>query len=412
MEQVKVKEELSVEFVLILPNKKTQFDLTKVDIEAETRNEENSNQQDEFKCETCDKKYANKYSLQNHKRTHEAKIECKICHKSLAVLSLIRHMKMHDLKTQPNQFKCEKCEKTFLTKNSQNQHLKTHEKAFECDKCGKRFSRKLTLSDHLKTHLNSKAFQCNICNVKFARNGSLQFHSKTKHGIGSKEFKCSKCSFKSANYKELELHRAKVHRRLFCKICDQTFMDKTKFNSHQKVHEIHYFDDGKLKCKICEFKCESFRGFQMHFKYAHEIQSKNFECEICFKKFISTPNLKRHKIVHINTYDFQCDHCPKTYQSKFNLLIHLIEKHANSTKVMNCKVCSYETKSKVNLRRHERIHGKTFKCPKCDKKFAFKWNLNKHLKTHGDAKDYKSDQCSYAYTTQVNLYVHKKRMYK
>jgi Zn finger protein HypA/HybF involved in hydrogenase expression len=72
-------------------------------------------------------------------------VECKICHKNLTVLSFKRHMKIQDLKTQPNQFKCEKCEKTFLTKNSQNQHLKTHEKPFECDKCGREFAKKLDL---------------------------------------------------------------------------------------------------------------------------------------------------------------------------------------------------------------------------------------------------------------------------
>jgi hypothetical protein len=251
-----------------------------------------------------------------------------------------------------------------------------------------RICEKARFKKHLLVHLNSKTFQCNICDAKLTSNGSFQFHSQTKHGIGSKEFKCGKCSFQSANHKELKLHRSKVHLRLFCKICDQNFMDKTKFNSHQKVHENFDVNDGKLKCKICEFKCESFRGFQFHFKYVHASQLKNFECEICGKKLRSVQNLNNYKSTHFRTRKY-CDHCPKTFQSKSFLLKHLKQNHINSMKVLKCKLCLYKTKAKENFKKHESIHNKTFTCPNCDKKFAFKWNLNKHLKTHGDAKEYK-----------------------
>jgi uncharacterized Zn-finger protein len=259
MDQIKVKEELSVEFVLILPNKENQFDLTKV----KSENVENSNRAaDKFACEICDKEFANKKLLWQHRKSHEPKVECKICHKSLTVLSMTSHMKIHELKTQPNQFKCEKCEKTFLTKHGLNQHEKAHENPFECDKCGKGFSWKQQMKQHLQIHLNVKAFQCNICDVKYSSNHSLQTHLRIKHGIGNKEFKCSECSFKSANYMEVKLHRSKVHQNLHCKVCGQTFQNKTKFNDHMKGHENFDVDDGDLKCKICQIKFENFEDFR------------------------------------------------------------------------------------------------------------------------------------------------------
>jgi KRAB domain-containing zinc finger protein len=383
MESVNVKEELSVEFVLILPNKGNQCNLTKVKSEAELENEENSNRTDKFVCGICDKKFFNKQLLQQHKGIHEPKVECKICDKSLAVLSLKRHMKIHALKMQPNKFKCEKCEKTFLTRTNVKQHEKTHEKPFECDKCGKRFAKKLDLSEHLLMHLNSKAFQCNICYVKFTSNKNLQFHLRAKHEIGSKEFKCSECSFKSTTRKEILLHRSKVHRSLHCKICDQTYLHKNNFNDHLKAHENFDVDDGELKCKKCQSKFESFRGFQIHFKSTHENQPKNFECKTCKKKLSSAPNLNKHKLTHMKKSFFQCDHCLKSFQNKFNLLAHLVEKHVSSTKFFKCKICSYQTKSKGDLRKHLKIHNKTFKCPKCGKMFAQKPQLDRHSKTHG-----------------------------
>jgi predicted SprT family Zn-dependent metalloprotease len=87
MENVKVKEELSVEFVLILPNERVQLDKTKIKSETETGKEENSKREDEFACETCDKEFTSKRSLMSHKETHKSKVECKVCNKSLTVLS-------------------------------------------------------------------------------------------------------------------------------------------------------------------------------------------------------------------------------------------------------------------------------------------------------------------------------------
>jgi KRAB domain-containing zinc finger protein len=209
--------------------------------------------------------------------------------------------------------------------------------------------------------------------------------------------------------RDMKLHRLKVHQNFYCKICDKIFLDKIKFNNHMKAHENFDYDNGELKCKICRFKSESLNGFQLHFKLVHEILPKSFECEICKKKFSSASNLKVHKKNHMSKIKFQCDLCPKTFKSKIGLLAHLTQKHASNTKVLRCKTCSYETKLRDGLKRHEKIHNKTLKCPKCDKKFATKWFLNEHFNTHGDAKDYKCDQCSYAGKSRRNLNCHKKR---
>jgi DNA-directed RNA polymerase subunit RPC12/RpoP len=133
MENVQIKEEQSVEFVLILPNKEIQTDV-KVKLEPESEEKLDQNK-DGFVCKVCDKKFLILSSFWSHKKVHEPKVQYEICYKFLTVLSL----------RQPKKFKCEKCEKTFLNKHQLNNHLKIHKKLFKCDKCGTGFAVKYLL---------------------------------------------------------------------------------------------------------------------------------------------------------------------------------------------------------------------------------------------------------------------------
>jgi uncharacterized Zn-finger protein len=89
-------------------------------------------------------------------------------------------MKMHELKQQEKKFKCEKCDKTFYTKQHLNIHIKCHLKLWTCDLCGKKEATKGYLKIHLMVHLNPKTFKCDICEKCFTFRENLTRHRKTQ----------------------------------------------------------------------------------------------------------------------------------------------------------------------------------------------------------------------------------------
>ena len=81
---------------------------------------------------------------------------------------------------------------------------------------------------------------------------------------------------------------------------------------------------------------------------------KDYQCEVCEKKFCQKSNLKRHMLTHTKVKDYECDIC----KMKFSL--------------------------KSSLVRHFRIHlgEKPYGCAECGKLFTVSSNRNKHIRTY------------------------------
>lgn len=113
----------------------------------------------QFKCDICQKGFANKKYLSNHiKKIHELQnvVVCAVCGKSLAGPSSLRdHMNSHE-GIKP--YECSYCSKRFVKKNSLKCHLMIHtgEKPFVCEICGKSYNQSHCLKTHMKSHTNSK----------------------------------------------------------------------------------------------------------------------------------------------------------------------------------------------------------------------------------------------------------------
>ena len=111
-----------------------------------------------FTCETCQKSFSQKCSLNRHIKTVHDKIK---------------------------DFECQICIKRFSTKTDLTRHIKTvHDKVrdFECHICNKTYSQKYNLENHIKiVHNKVKNFECNICHKKFSRKSDLQSHMNLIH---------------------------------------------------------------------------------------------------------------------------------------------------------------------------------------------------------------------------------------
>ena len=109
-------------------------------------------------------------------------------------------------------FKCEKCDRGFLSEKTLENHIKRihqgrqkiiqlidpkveeEEKKgnYGCYICRKKFRRRYLLRHIREIHKQPKKFPCDLCNEEFPTNGNLQRHIKGVHNQ-IKDSKCNQC---------------------------------------------------------------------------------------------------------------------------------------------------------------------------------------------------------------------------
>ena len=114
-----------------------------------------------------------------------------------------------------------------------------------------------------------------------------------------------------------------------CDSCGKEFSNEVEFINHDQDHR-------NFQCEICAKKFTTKWSLKVHMKTIHE-GAKDHECAICGKKFSRKSSLKRHvSSVHQNKKDFNCDQCDKGFSRKINLMNHKINEHQIH---LVCKEC-------------------------------------------------------------------------
>lgn len=102
-------------------------------------------------------------------------------------------------------------------------------------------------------------------------------------------------------------------------------------------------------------------------------------CTICNKRFVTSPELKNHLIIHTKERNHKCNTCNKAFGTKKTLLTHI--KIHTGEKNYVCHVCSKAFTQAHVLRKHFKMHpGCTIPPPGSvlSKKAQNKKNLNEH----------------------------------
>ena len=113
----------------------------------------------------------------------------KIFRNTRDINNLIQKISERD-KEIKKKYSCEKCGKTFNTKQSVGQHTKTvHKKKrppFLCPVCGKNMQNKDSMENHRRqAHGDEKPLpeECNQCYLRFGSKQALKDHRRSKHKI-------------------------------------------------------------------------------------------------------------------------------------------------------------------------------------------------------------------------------------
>ena len=127
----------------------------------------------------------------------------------------------------------------------------------------------------------------------------------------AKNYQCKECPYFNLKTENLEKHVLIVHsknkktKKWTCNICSSQFTERTNLRRHQRKSHGDTKKSGKpekskeiVKCKDC--KKNILKGnLKRHFERKHNVEPKNYSCNICEKQFASKNSKDFHvKKVH------------------------------------------------------------------------------------------------------------------
>ncbi|XP_069364225.1 zinc finger protein 184-like [Maniola hyperantus] len=275
-----------------------------------------------------------------------------------------------------------------------------------CAECNVRFASQTAYEQHLKC---PDGPLCAECNVRFASQTAYEQHLKVSPKHYTPEFppnttRPSKFMFQCPDGP-------------LCAECNVRFASQTAYEQHLKVSPKHYTPetrqvnqpipprcyskgtrrhkrqpgdpDDVITCEQCGIELKDFLRYTFHFKREHPDKNRTqfapskraVLCEQCGRSFQSPHHLKYHMAKHTGQKDFQCDVCEKRFRIKAFLDKHK-ETHMAMTarRLYTCGVCEKTFTCHSSLNRHIWIHrGKSFKCEICEKAFSNASERNCHV---------------------------------
>ena len=176
----------------------------------------------------------------------------------------------------------------------------------KCPLCPEKYQRTIDLTDHHYVDHLHKTYDCAECMKQYNSHKSLKLHFKLKHqNIG--RVKCSEpqCGWTDQYPGKLHNHLLTKHdigEPIICqiensdgKICNKIFINTRSFQEHKIVHSERNYE-----CEVCNRKFPSTEHRAKHIKKYHPTPGDElmFQCEICGKTFSLNSQLKNHKTLH------------------------------------------------------------------------------------------------------------------
>ncbi|XP_046892312.1 PR domain zinc finger protein 10 isoform X2 [Hypomesus transpacificus] len=170
----------------------------------------------------------------------------------------------------------------------------------------------------------------------------------------------------------------KSFRPFKCTHCGKAFRDKDKLEQHLRVHARD--------------------------AYA-------FTCHVCSKSFASDAAFEEHLLLHSEHRTFSCLFCTDTFD-RLDLLKDHVGVHAVNG-CFSCPSCRKSFTDFIQVKKHVRcFHSeKIFQCPECDKAFCRPDKLRLHMLRHSDRKDFLCSTCGKQFKRKDKLREHMQRMH-
>ena len=342
-------------------------------------------------CQLCCTSFPSKNRLNRHMNVVHTKVRpfcCETCGASFVDHYTLSHHKVTHKENRQHQYFCEQCGKGYHRMGELKQHMETHTskpvKSLLCWVCGKAVRTTRYLRIHLRTHSPDSAHTCTECHQVFTSKHSLENHRKSlvctrrrdKSSGVSKAGTEGKGLARKKHAAVLSRTRGKNSGTFQCEICEKFFSVKKDVYRHKR--NIHGVEVKRKENQIFVTDPEEIARFLTPRKRV--TTDLKFSCEICFQRYSSQENVRKHKdIVHFGRRDYSCELCKKTFTRASSLKEH--KDYVHNPNGVECDICHKTFSSKTNMIKHKKVLHYGFKphsCPACSKTFRDNYKLRKH----------------------------------
>ena len=350
-----------------------------------------------FPCEICQKTFFKKYLLNAHIKSHaKPKVKCRLCNKRFHTAEgRCKHVK------QAHQENGAELRRSFS--NLANQDPET----FQCTECPLAFETETELAAHVRCRHKVHEFKCDACEKSYVTKIKLRFHQRQMHG----QLKCLTCH-EIIKQGQMAAHLNQAHRRpkprpavairplqrqeddipYPCIDCPEISSTLKQFRTHRLTHSVSA--KAIYKCPFCH-KDKPPGRFRHHLEKHSE--STDWPCAHCSMRFL----MRRHRNAHQTQV-----HGPQPNDDP--------EGRLPLPPATTLQLISGESIHSDEERMEGRRYDMIFKCLDCDLEFKVARMLGNHRAVvHGCAVEHRF-QCHYCLQfkpTAANLYQHARRHY-
>ena len=192
---------------------------------------------------------------------------------------LRKRTKIETSQCDGDSYECDICKKTFSREDTWIEHIDSvHWEEAKCDICSKVLSSRQALQRHQRTHSDERQYLCTQCPKKFKRLDTLRDHQRCVH----------------REQHEAPEEGKKVFIPRQCRWC----LDK-KFAHHQMIWCMRFGQPrSEHQCLICLKTTRFCFTLTEHHDEEHNLDeipmSNVFQCEKCYRLFVSSKSLKQH----------------------------------------------------------------------------------------------------------------------
>ena len=245
-------------------------------------------------CRSCSFACHGAARMREHRRMHHVRsYMCGFCGVTRQKTSQLLH---HLIEAEHGESVCSLCFHECGPGESMADHYLRHNdpRPFFCSVCFARFPSRTGLNLHMPTHSSAKPFECRTCGRAFKWRHALQSHERT-HGT-EKKLLCDVCGFCTRHTGQFKAHKAR-----------------------------HAGTTEPCPHEGCQFRATT--GWLLKDHLVTHAADKQYQCEVCGKKFGHVRNMRRHALLHGRQTALSCQRCPYQTTRSDKLAQHVRVKH-------------------------------------------------------------------------------------
>uniref|UniRef100_A0A8C2CGU2 PR domain zinc finger protein 10 n=1 Tax=Cyprinus carpio TaxID=7962 RepID=A0A8C2CGU2_CYPCA len=220
-------------------------------------------------------------------------------------------------------FKCSQCGKAFRDKDKLDQHMRYHGRdgcRHMCHQCGKGFLSNAALEDHLQLHSDQRTYSCLFCAESYDRLDLLKAHVEVHLVNGC--FSCPSCKKTFTDFIQVKKHVRSFHsEKIFqCSECEKAFCRPDKL----RLHMLRHSDRKDFLCSTCGKQFKRKDKLREHMQRMHNPEREAKKAD----RIHRTKALKQKEpTTDFESFMFKCRLCMMGFRRRGMLVNHLSKRH-------------------------------------------------------------------------------------